>query len=102
MPSPVFQQPALASAVWANPLLNSTAAQQSAACVVEAFASVGGSTTFFTMDSYTEFFDTFIAPNTDVSLWKVASCISPQAFASVIRQTSSPGQPPNPIQQIHG
>ncbi|PPQ74692.1 LOW QUALITY PROTEIN: hypothetical protein CVT26_007602 [Gymnopilus dilepis] len=59
--------PALASAVWANPLLNSTAAQQSAAGVVEAFASVGGSTTFFTMDSYTEFFDTFIAPNTDSS-----------------------------------
>ncbi|KAF8887280.1 hypothetical protein CPB84DRAFT_1849918 [Gymnopilus junonius] len=56
-----------ASGIWANPILNSTAAQQSAAGAVEAFASVGGTTTFFVMDSYTEFYDTFIASNTDAS-----------------------------------
>ncbi|KAF8868758.1 hypothetical protein CPB84DRAFT_1755767 [Gymnopilus junonius] len=50
-----------------QPNLNSTAAQQSAAGAVEAFASVGGTTTFFVMDSYTEFYDTFIASNTDAS-----------------------------------
>ncbi|KAF8887279.1 hypothetical protein CPB84DRAFT_1787041 [Gymnopilus junonius] len=52
------------NAVWANPLLNSTAARTSAAGVVKAFASVGGTTTFLTMNSYKEFFDTFLASNT--------------------------------------
>ncbi|KAF8967507.1 FAD-binding domain-containing protein [Flammula alnicola] len=57
--------PALSSAVWANPILNAADAEKSAASVIEAFSSVGGRTIFFTMDSNTDFFDTFIAPNTD-------------------------------------
>ncbi|KDR75664.1 hypothetical protein GALMADRAFT_226306 [Galerina marginata CBS 339.88] len=56
--------PSAGSAIWANPLLNSTAAQASAAGVAKAFAAVGGTTTFFVMNSNTEFFETFIASNT--------------------------------------
>ncbi|KIM38694.1 hypothetical protein M413DRAFT_29932 [Hebeloma cylindrosporum] len=57
--------PPASSAVWANPVLNAEDAQKSAAALVTAFQSVGGNVTFFTMDSYSDFFDTFIAPNTD-------------------------------------
>ncbi|KAF8165978.1 FAD-binding domain-containing protein [Crassisporium funariophilum] len=57
--------PPTASAVWGNPKLDAAAAQKSAAFIVEAFAAVGGNTTFFTLPSYTDWFDTFIAPNTD-------------------------------------
>jgi hypothetical protein len=59
-------KPPASSAVWANPVLNANDAQTSAAALVTAFESVGGNVTFFTMDSYSDFFDTFIAPNTDV------------------------------------
>ncbi|KAF9034095.1 hypothetical protein BJ165DRAFT_746484 [Panaeolus papilionaceus] len=57
--------PPAGSAVWANPLLSPQQAQQSAAGVVQAFASVGGNTTFFTMPNWEEFYNTFIHPNTD-------------------------------------
>ncbi|KDR84449.1 hypothetical protein GALMADRAFT_133744 [Galerina marginata CBS 339.88] len=57
--------PAGSSAVWANPVLDTDGAKKSAASVIEAFESVGGTTIFFVMDSFTDFFDTFIAPNTD-------------------------------------
>ena len=59
-------KPTASSAIWANPVLNADDAQKSAAALVTAFESVGGNVTFFTMDSYSDFFDTFIAPNTDV------------------------------------
>lgn len=53
--------------MWINPLLQNTVdAERSAASVTEAFKSVGGTTVFYTMDSFTDFFDTFIAPNPDV------------------------------------
>ncbi|KAF8187168.1 FAD-binding domain-containing protein [Pholiota molesta] len=60
-----YVTPSLSSAIWANPLLNAADAEKSAIRVTQAFESVGGKTIFFTMDSFTDFFDTFIAPNTD-------------------------------------
>ncbi|KAF9535189.1 FAD-binding domain-containing protein [Crepidotus variabilis] len=57
--------PSLASAVWLNPVLNEAQAKASAAGVVSAFAAVNGTTQFFVMPTYTDFFNTFIAPNTD-------------------------------------
>lgn len=66
---PTHPQPAFSSAIWINPLFNSTAdAARSAASVVDAFRSVGGTTVFLTMDSFSDFFDTFIAPSTDVRI----------------------------------
>ncbi|KAF9477860.1 FAD-binding domain-containing protein [Pholiota conissans] len=57
--------PSLSSAVWANPLLSLADAEKSAASVIAAFKAVGGETVFYTMETFTDFFDTFIAPNTD-------------------------------------
>jgi FAD/FMN-containing dehydrogenase len=55
--------PPASSAIWANPILDADDAKKSAAAVVKAFESVGGNVTFFTLDSYSDFFDKFIAPN---------------------------------------
>ncbi|PPQ73619.1 hypothetical protein CVT26_010527 [Gymnopilus dilepis] len=57
--------PSLSSAVWVNPLLDREDAENSGSGTVAAFESVGGTTVFFTMDTFKEFFDTFIAPNLD-------------------------------------
>ncbi|KAJ3513634.1 hypothetical protein NLJ89_g2843 [Agrocybe chaxingu] len=57
--------PPASAGVWANPLLDAEAAPKSAAGVVSAFESVGGAVSFFTMPTPSDFFDTFIAPNTD-------------------------------------
>ena len=64
---PNYCQPSFSSGAWINPLFNSTTdAEKSAASVVNAFQAVGGNTTFLTMDSFSDFFDTFVMPSTDV------------------------------------
>ncbi|KJA21009.1 hypothetical protein HYPSUDRAFT_188119 [Hypholoma sublateritium FD-334 SS-4] len=61
-----YVTPSLSSGVWINPVFNSTTeAEKSAASVVNAFRSVRGTTMFLTMDSFSDFFDTFIAPSPD-------------------------------------
>ncbi|KAF9034094.1 FAD-binding domain-containing protein [Panaeolus papilionaceus] len=57
--------PPAGSGVWINPLVNSQQAQQSAADVIQAFQSVGGNVTFFTMPNFEEWYNTFILPNPD-------------------------------------
>lgn len=60
------------------------AAQTSAAGAVAAFEAVNGTVQWFTMSSYGDFFETFIAPNTDVSRLRSCSKIlsdSPQPVA---------------------
>ncbi|KAF9554873.1 FAD-binding domain-containing protein [Agrocybe pediades] len=60
-----YVTPALASGVWLHPSFSEEEAQKSSQSLLDAFASVGGSHMFFTMPTFTDFFDTFIAPNTD-------------------------------------
>ncbi|KAF9035121.1 hypothetical protein BJ165DRAFT_1615500 [Panaeolus papilionaceus] len=57
--------PPKGTGIWINPLISATQAQQSAAGVVQAFASVGGNTTFFTMPNFEDWYNTFIHPNPD-------------------------------------
>ncbi|KAH9482115.1 FAD-linked oxidoreductase phmC [Psilocybe cubensis] len=58
-------QPPAGAAFWANPVLNATEAKHSASGMVDAFASVNGTTTFFTLDSFSDFYDMFIDQQPD-------------------------------------
>ncbi|PPQ77163.1 hypothetical protein CVT25_010791 [Psilocybe cyanescens] len=57
--------PPAGNAVWANAVLDSDEAQKSGSSVVDAFASINGTVTFMTFDSYSDFYDTFIDPHPD-------------------------------------
>uniref|UniRef100_A0A8H7XZV8 FAD-binding PCMH-type domain-containing protein n=1 Tax=Psilocybe cubensis TaxID=181762 RepID=A0A8H7XZV8_PSICU len=57
--------PPAGAAFWANPVLNATEAKHSASGMVDAFASVNGTTTFFTLDSFSDFYDMFIDQQPD-------------------------------------
>ena len=102
--SHVRLKPSLSSAVWGNPLLNAADAEKSAAIVTAAFESVGGKTVFYTMSSPTDFFDTFIAPNTDVSLGytRLINLGTHHVSDSPVRRTATGyGVSPYSVRQSH-